>query len=45
MHTCIRKPASLFIISLLCGLMMRQPAFADDNEDVPTENGRKGKSN
>lgn len=33
MSTFIRKPASLFIISLLCGLMMSQPAWADDDDD------------
>ncbi|MDP8567229.1 PepSY domain-containing protein [Methylophilus aquaticus] len=33
MSISIRKPASLFILSLLCGLMMSQPAWADDDDD------------
>lgn len=37
MNTSIRTPASLFIISLLCGLMMSQPAWADDDDDDPAK--------
>ena len=33
MSTLIRNPARLFILSLLCGLMMSQPAWADDDDD------------
>ncbi|WP_018986599.1 PepSY domain-containing protein [Methylophilus methylotrophus] len=33
MSTLIHKPANLFIITLLCGVMMSQPAWADDDDD------------
>ena len=33
MSTFIRKPSSLFILSLLFGLIMSQPAWADDDDD------------
>lgn len=32
MSTLIHKPANLFIITLLCGVMMSQPAWADDDD-------------
>lgn len=37
MSTCIRKPSSLFILSLLFGLIMSQPAWADDDDDDPAK--------
>lgn len=37
MSISIRKPASLFILSLLCGLMLSQPAWADDDDDDPAK--------
>lgn len=33
MSTLIHKPANLFIITLLCGVMLSQPAWADDDDD------------
>lgn len=37
MSTLIHKPASLLTITLLCGLMMSQPAWADDDDDDPAK--------
>jgi uncharacterized membrane protein YkoI len=33
MSTLLHKPANLLIISLLCGLMVSHPAWADDDDD------------
>lgn len=37
MSTLIHKPANLFIITLLCSVMMSQPAWADDDDDDPAK--------
>lgn len=37
MSTLIHKPATLFIITLLCGVMLSQPAWADDDDDDPAK--------
>lgn len=37
MSTLIHKSATLFIITLLCGVMLSQPAWADDDDDDPAK--------